>query len=74
MTQVIVELERCLAGESPTVAVSSSQSSVSGDALQNFLREISGEAPSSTTVASRANGFAGRPTVATSRPFASRNS
>ena len=47
MTEVIVELERCLSGASPTVA--SSQSSVSGDALQNFLREISGDAPSSTT-------------------------
>ena len=49
MTAVIAELERCLSGESPTVAVSSSQSSVSGDALQNFLREMSGDAPSNTT-------------------------
>ncbi len=49
MTEVVVELERCLAGESVTTAVSSSQSNVSGDALQQFLREMSSEAPSSTT-------------------------
>ena len=62
MTQVMAELERCLDGGSPTVAFekpsstsTSSVSSSSGNELQKFLRQISGEETFSATTATPSN-------------------
>ena len=56
MTQVIAELERCLAGGSPTVAferstdsATTSGASGSGNELQQFLQQFSDEASTSAT-------------------------
>ncbi len=59
MTQVIAELERCLSGGSPTIAIPPSLSTTtsgvgSGNELQDFLRQISGEASSTATSAAPA--------------------
>ena len=55
MTQVIAELERCLAGGSATVAfersAESATTSGSGNELQDFLRQISGGESSTVTIA-----------------------
>ena len=48
MTQVIAELERCLSGGSPTITLLNS-SAPAGDALQQFLAEMSGDGPNSAT-------------------------
>ncbi len=50
MTLVIAELERCLPGGSPTLAVVSSASdSGSGNELQQFLKQISGDERTTTS-------------------------
>ena len=58
MTQVMAELERCLSGGSPTVTLhrstdsaTTSGTSGSGNELQDFLRQISGEGSTSATSA-----------------------
>ena len=47
MTQVIAELERCLAGGSPTITLPSSPAPAGGNPLEQFLTEMSGGSPTS---------------------------
>ncbi len=59
MTQVMAELERCLSGGSPTIAIQPNSNTTtsgvgSGNELQDFLRQISGEESSSATSAAPA--------------------
>ena len=59
MTQVMAELERCLSGGSPTIAIQPNSSTTtsgvgSGNELQDFLRQISGGESSTATSAAPA--------------------
>lgn len=58
MTAVIAELERCLSSGESTVALSSASGTDSGDVLQQFLKEISGESPTNATSGGPALGLA----------------
>ena len=49
MAEVIAELERCQAGGSSTAVLTSPSSSGSGDELQQFLRDISGDSATRAT-------------------------